>query len=186
MAPRWDSFEVPPETLQGREGFVREATKHSPARILDIGCGTGVLVPYLHKLCSGAFIVELDFSAEMLAINRSTHGAKIGEYCCDTIETAPFENESFDSVLCFNALPHFDVPKALLKSSALLKPKGRIAIGHLMSSADLNAFHASVEGPVAHDYLPLAKDLAQMLSDVGLAVLQCEERPGWYFVLAEK
>jgi len=186
MAPRWDSSGDPPDAIQKQEEFVRRATKRQPSRILDIGCGTGVLVPHLRKLCPNASLVELDFSSEMLVVNRNKHGESAIEYCCNAIESAPFPDETFDAILCFNALPHFNIEGSLCKSAALLKPKGRIAIGHLKNSDELNAFHSALNGPVAHDHLPAATELSKMLADLGLTVLQCEERLGWYFVLSEK
>lgn len=93
MAPRWDGVEAPPNAAIRQKEFLRQATNHEPSRILDAGCGTGILVFDLQKLCPNASIVELDFSMEMLAVNRSIHGNLVSEYCCDAIESAPFVND---------------------------------------------------------------------------------------------
>jgi ubiquinone/menaquinone biosynthesis C-methylase UbiE len=131
-------------------------------------------------------VVELDFSRKMLAINIAKHGGETIEYRCEAIESTSLEAESFDAILCFNALPHFKIGKALPRIAELLSAGGRIAVGHLMSSDELNVFHSSVQGPVAHDKLPAAEDLSSMLLGVGLLVIHSEEWSGWYFVLAEK
>lgn len=186
IAVRWDSFAGPPDAPSKLSELVRRATAHQPCRILDVGCGTGILVPWLMRSCPGALLVELDFSPTMLAINRSKHDEFNIEYCCHKIESAPFPTASFDAIICFNVLPHLDLDEALSATRRLLRPNGRIAVGHLMSSQELNAFHASLNGPVAQDYSPPSKDLARRLADVGLTVLHCEERPGWYFVLSEQ
>lgn len=187
IAPQWDSFDHPPDAAEKQAEFVRLATRHQPARILDVGCGTGVLVPHLRCYCPSASIVELDFSCEMLAVNRAKHGTKGIEYSCEDLAHALFHEANFDAILFFNTLPHFEsLDCALLKAASLLKRGGRIAVGHLMGSNELNAFHSSVEGPVAHDRLLPASQLAEALVKMDLSTVQSEERPDWYFVLAEK
>jgi 2-polyprenyl-3-methyl-5-hydroxy-6-metoxy-1,4-benzoquinol methylase len=185
-ALHWDGFAGTSNSTRGAEEFARQGTKHRPSRVLDIGCGTGVLVPYLRKQCPDASFVEMDFSMEMLAVNRGLHGDSATEYCCDAIESAPFMSESFDAILCFKALPHIEVERTLLRCAELLKPRGRIAIGYLMNGNDLNTFHSPLSESAARDHLPAAKELSKMLSNAGLTVLQCEQRPDWCFVLAEK
>ena len=187
IAPQWDSFEHPPDAADGRTEFVRLATKHHPKWILDVGCGTGVLIPHLRRSCPQAHVVELDFSSEMLAVNQKKHGDRQIEYCCADLAHADLQGASFDAILFFNALPHFEPLHCVLsKAASLLKQGGRIAVGHLMGSAELNAFHSSVNGPVAHDRLLPAAQLADLLSQAGLVMLRNEERPDWYFVMAEK
>lgn len=185
IAAQWDSFPAPPDAPERQAEFVRLATEHNPSRILDVGCGTGVLLPSICRHCSSAAIVELDFSRQMLEANRAKHGDQ-AEYCCSELTAVPYPAGSFDAVLCFNVLPHLDIDAALRACGSLLSSGGRLAIGHLMGSAELNAFHASMQGPVAHDHLPASGELAKLLRATGLAVLRCEERADWYFVLAEK
>lgn len=185
IAAQWDSFGGPPEAASQQERFVRLATEHHPSRILDVGCGTGLLVPIVRKQVPAATLVELDFSSQMLAVNRAKHGDHV-EYCCTDLSVAPFADGGFDCILCFNALPHMDIDTALAKCRDLLCFRGRLAIGHLQGSAELNAFHSSVNGPVSHDLLPPSAELSERLHQVGLQVVLCQERTDWYFILAEK
>jgi demethylmenaquinone methyltransferase/2-methoxy-6-polyprenyl-1,4-benzoquinol methylase len=188
IASQWDSFGGPPDAAEKQRAFVTIATAHQPAHILDAGCGTGVLVPHFRELCPKATIVEQDLSSEMLAVNRNKHGdgAEL-TYCCGELESVALPPESFDSVVFFNVLPHFaSLKDAIRRVVELLTVGGRLAIGHLMDSTELNAFHATMEGPVCHDTLPRAEVLGVRLRAAGLRVLQAEERTGWYLVLAEK
>lgn len=188
IAPQWDSFGGPPDAAEKQREFSTIATEHHPSRILDAGCGTGVLVPHLRDLCPKAAIVEQDLSSEMLAVNRAKHSDNPSiTYCPGDLESATLPAESFDSVLFFNVLPHFpSAERAIHRAKELLTPSGRLAIGHLMNSDELNAFHANVDGPVHHDVLPPVRVLVVLLRAAGLNVLQAEERPGWYLVVAEK
>lgn len=100
-------------------------------------------------------------------------------HCCGELEGASLPLGSFDSILLFNVLPHFAaVEGAIRRVKELLTVSGRLAIGHLMDSSELNAFHSSVEGPVCHDKLPRVEVLVVLLRALGLRVLQAEERPG--------
>ena len=187
IASQWDSFDEPADATDRRAEFVRLATEHHPLRILDVGCGTGILVPHLRLCCPHAVIVELDFSSEMLAANQMKHGRQQIEYRCEDLAHAHLQEASFDVIMFFNALPHFESLDCILdKAKSLLTQRGRIAVGHLMGSAELNAFHASVNGPVSHDRLPSVSELSIEFKKAGLVPLQREERSDWYFVLAEK
>ena len=79
-----------------------------------------------------------------------------------------------------------DKSAALRQILRVLRPGGVICVGHLMGSSELNAFHGSLEGPVAVDFLPPAAALARMLKELGAVVIEAEETSEWYFVRAEK
>jgi demethylmenaquinone methyltransferase/2-methoxy-6-polyprenyl-1,4-benzoquinol methylase len=187
LASDWDSFPQPEDVAAKRARFVTIATEGHPLRILDVGCGTGVLVPELLAQCPSATIVELDFSPEMIARNRAKNAQPSVQFLCSSIGEAPFEPASFDAILCFGILPHLDsLDTDLRKLASALTLRGRLSVGHLMGSAELNAFHAGLEGPINADRLPTVMNLADLLSAVGLHVQIAEESPDWYFVRAEK
>ena len=106
---------------------------------------------------------------------------------CADARYPPFRESSFDLVLCINALPHLaPIHETLRRLIACLRPGGLLSVGHLMGSEVLNAFHASLGGPVAEDLLPDACDLAGTLASLGVQVVCQEEDPGWYLVQARK
>ncbi len=185
LAARWDGLPAP-EGGPGRvRAFVKRAAPPDAGRILDVGCGTGVLLPALLETCPRAEITELDLAEEMLKANASKErGPRILWVCADGLRL-PFRAASFDLVLCFGVLPHFeDLTGALRELTRMLQPGGMLAVGHLMGSAELNAFHRSLGEPVAGDVLPSAAELSERLSGLGLAVTDAEEAPDWYFVRA--
>ena len=187
MAADWDGHPEPEDASAKRAQFVALATEGRPSRILDVGCGTGILVPDILVQCPSSTIVELDFAAEMIARNQAKHGQPNVLFVCSSIEEALLDPESFDAVLCFNTIPHFDsLDASLRKLVQLLRPGGRLSVGHLMGSAELNAFHAGVEGPVHCDHLPPVEKLASLLRLLHLRVQIAEERPDWYFLRAER
>jgi ubiquinone/menaquinone biosynthesis C-methylase UbiE len=188
LAPRWDQLPGPADAPLKVAEFVARASQTTAKRILDVGCGTGILVPYLLKACPLATCVaELDFAEEMLRENaRKVADQCVSRLCADA-RTLPFPDGCFDLVLCFAVLPHLvDLEAALRELSRVLRPSGAFAVGHLMGSAELNAFHHSMGKPLAHDVLPPVESLAQMLRQLGATVVSSEERPDWYFVHAVK
>ncbi|RLC93267.1 MAG: ubiquinone biosynthesis protein UbiE, partial [Chloroflexi bacterium] len=65
-AADWDALEVKETHVRLRE-IVAELTIAPEAAVLDVGCGTGILLPLLRESVNGdGRIVALDLSGEML------------------------------------------------------------------------------------------------------------------------
>ncbi len=186
LAPAWDGIPTPPDAEEKARRFVREALHPADRIVLDLGCGTGILVPALLDH-NPARIVECDFAEGMLAENRRKwRDGRIGRVCADAL-ALPFEAESLDAVLCFGVLPHLGhAADAIQELLRCLRPGGTIAVGHLMDSEELNRFHAGLGGPVRNDRIVPARDLALLLRLLGTVPARADECPGWYFVQAEK
>ena len=90
----------------------------SNPRILDIGAGTGNFICALAQDLEGASFVHLDFDEEMneVAKKKYEHAGieKVEVHCCPASEAA-YLAESFDLIVCINALyaihPREDVLK---------------------------------------------------------------------------
>ncbi|MFZ0298509.1 MAG: methyltransferase domain-containing protein [Candidatus Sulfotelmatobacter sp.] len=93
-------------------------------RALDIGCGTGAMALRLAQL--GLHVTLLDSSPTMLDLaKRSAEEARLSEKIAvkpgDAAELSHlFEVESFDVILCHNALEYVGDPSAVLRSAARL------------------------------------------------------------------
>jgi len=189
VAPSWDDMQQnSPETRSGIRKFVQSAYLNSAETILDVGCGTGVLVPHLLTAYPNAkLIIELDFAEEMLAVNRAKHtDPRLARLAADATNL-PLPDESMDVVLCFNAAPHLGSSELAFRDLfRVLARSGALAVGHLINSAELNQFHGNLHAPVAHDHLPPARELGKILSSLGAINVMAQEQQGWYFVRAEK
>jgi ubiquinone/menaquinone biosynthesis C-methylase UbiE len=189
LAPAWDSLPGQSETASRAKSFLEKVVPCGCRRLLDAGAGTGVLVEPLLRLPDPPLrIIELDFAPAMLAENRRKHGRRAQvEYVCADLSCPPFPAASLDCILVFSALPHVEnQPAALSAMLELLRPGGRLAVGHLMSSRALNAMHASIGGAVADDRLPAASELASLCASLGARVLIAEENDHEYTVVVEK
>ena len=116
---------------EGRVTFLQKCLtrlRHSPARALDFGCGTGTSVPLLHALPGMSFVQGIDLSSESIAQAQQAHGHSqrrfqpLGDYQPDG---------SFDLVFCngvFHHIPLDQRAQAIKTIYDSLKPGGIFAL----------------------------------------------------------
>lgn len=187
LAPRWDSLPAPDGAPARLRAFVEKSAARGARRILDVGAGTGILVPPLRGWYPEAELIELDVAEGMLKTNAAKFPAPGIQRVCADGARLPFPEARFDLALCFGVLPHFeDLAATLAELLRVLRPGAALAVGHLMGSRELNAFHASLGEPVSGDVLPASAALAAALRGLGMVGILAEEAPDWYFVRGEK
>jgi len=187
LAPTWDK-ELTPERLQCLGKIVKDLRIKAGDRVLDIGSGTGVLVPFLiAELANGGKIVALDFSMEMLVQAQAKHFPPIVGFAQADVLAIPLADSSVDLAICNSALPHFrDKANALKETARVLRDNGRLVICHTMSREMLNRLHQSIGGTVANDLLPDEFQLRRLIEQAGLKITHFEDGPERYLVIAEK
>jgi ubiquinone/menaquinone biosynthesis C-methylase UbiE len=188
LAAEWDHLPGPPNVEDKVRNFVRRSDAGAASRILDVGCGTGILLPYLLDLYPAAScLVELDLAEHMLQVNSAKyHGNGIGHVCADA-EILPFMDSCFDLVLCFGVFPHFEDKTAAIRQMFNALASGGIwCLGHHMGRRELNEFHSRLPAPVSGDSLPPAEVLAKLLLETGMKDISTEDNANGYFVRAVK
>lgn len=155
--------------------------------VLDVGCGSGILVPFiLERITSAGLLYELDFAEKMLEVNRSIHGEENIRFILSDAENAPLNGNSCDAVICFSCFPHFhEKEKALAELSRILKPRGILVVSHFDSSEGINKHHGSCDA-VMHDNLPDEMSMRGLLRGAGFHVDRFIDEPGFYYIIAEK
>ena len=107
----------------GRDGKAADAL--AGLRILDIGCGGGILTEPLTRM--GAAVTGIDPSAEVIAAARH-HAAVSGlaiDYRATTAEALAAAGETFDVVMVLEVVEHVtDVGAFVATAAALVKPSG--------------------------------------------------------------
>jgi ubiquinone/menaquinone biosynthesis C-methylase UbiE len=187
LAPNWDK-ELTPERLKCLGNIIKELGIKPGYHVLDIGSGTGVLLPFLIAEVGGkGKIVALDFSAEMLVQAQAKEFPPIVGLAQADVLAIPLADNSVDLAICNSAFPHFnDKDKALQEIARALKDNGRLVICHTMSREMLNRLHQSIGGAVANDLLPPKSQLRQMIKQARLVITHFEDGPERYLVIAEK
>lgn len=115
------------------ERLLLERISPAPAmRILDVGCGDGVLATRLAQL--GLEVTGLDTSADMIdAARRRVKAAGVQvELIEGNAADLPFPGEHFDCVVSVATLCFVDDPShAVGEMARVLKPGGRLILGEL-------------------------------------------------------
>lgn len=187
LAQTWDK-ELTPERLECLGKIVKELGIKPGYYVLDIGSGTGVLLPFLiAELGDEGKIVALDFSAEMLGQAQAKNFPPIVGFTQADVLAIPLADNSMDLAICNSAFPHFnDKVRALKEIARVLRNNGRLVICHTMSREMLNRLHQSIGGVVANALLPPEFQLRGLIKQAGLKITQFEDGPERYLVIAEK
>lgn len=116
------------------------------ARVLDVGCGGGLLSEAL--AAEGADVVALDLAPELVQVAR-LHGLESGvrvDYRLQSVESLATDAPgSFDLVTCMEMLEHVPDPGAIVAACAtLLRPGGTLVLSTLNRTPE--AFALAIVG----------------------------------------
>jgi ubiquinone/menaquinone biosynthesis C-methylase UbiE len=158
-----------------------------PAKmILEVGTGTGGLLPVLREHNIGAFIVQVDFANAMLTCAQSNcNGDQLVQADAHHL---PFQSGYFDLVICHNSFPHFKQKHLALQSILqVLRPGGKLLILHEISRERVNAIHQNAAAVEIHqDLLPENNEMARLLSEGRFVKIKVDDAQNRYSVIAGK
>lgn len=132
MAERWWDVQGEFKTLHDinplRIQFIQSYVDIAGQRMVDVGCGGGILTEGLAKL--GADVLGIDLSEELIDI-ADLHGLESGvsaHYQKISAEAlAEQQPESFDHITCMEMLEHVPDPGSIISAcAALVKPGGMV------------------------------------------------------------
>ncbi len=116
-----------------RLSFIERFDDLADLRVLDVGCGGGILTEGLAR--AGARACGVDLAEDALAAARqhaSSQGLPIDYRHCAIEELAALEPAGFDLVTCMEMLEHVPDPAAVVQACAqLLKPGGALYLSTL-------------------------------------------------------
>lgn len=137
LANRWWDPEGPQKPLHAlnpaRLGYVRDRVALRGARVLDVGCGAGLLSEALAR--EGAQVTAIDLAPDLIRIaklHRLESGVEV-DYRLTPVEALADELPgAFDAIVCMEMLEHVPDPGAIVAACAtLLKPGGRLFLSTL-------------------------------------------------------
>ena len=131
----WANPEIAEAYIQGFGPIVDEAGQshlsviEPGSKVLDLCCGHGALTSVL--VGRGHDVTGLDFSSEML--DRAKTKAPGADLRLGDAQDLPFEDDSFDAVVCNFGMMHIpDQPKALTEVARVLKSNGVFSMASWM------------------------------------------------------
>ena len=114
------------------------------SRVVDVGCGLGVMVPVYLDLGVGS-VLGVDVSEKMVSLARD-RWADYPEVSFQVVDAAHLDMPgAFDAVVVYNAYPHIMDRVAFVENvHRLLKPDGRFVVAHGSGKDGINAHHDAV------------------------------------------
>jgi len=159
------------------------------SKVLDVGTGTGVMVPYLfNEVKESGEIVAIDVSEKMISIAKDKYQDKYPnlEFIVDNVNKFEPENK-FDIILCYSCFPHFlDQEHTMGKLNNKLKKGGKLMIVHSKSRDFINNLHKNIDGIVSDDRLPPMSILETMVEKLGLEILNMRDDEEMFYIIGRK
>lgn len=146
LAPGWDADMIRSDRKIGL--IMDHAGVRAGKHILDVACGTGVLIPdYLAR--NVASVTAIDIAPEMARICREKFPQENVTVLCGDVEETEFDRK-FDCIMVYNAFPHFPEPENLIRTLAgLLTEGGTLTVAHGMSRHDIDHHHEGTASKVS-------------------------------------
>jgi SAM-dependent methyltransferase len=121
LAGEWDATRAAPSRLEAIRAAL-ERIDPPPARVLDLGTGTGAAARLAAGLWPSAEVVGVDVSRGMIEEARRLASSDRERYDVADSAQLPFPDGSFDAVLLNNMIPFFD------ELARVTAPGGHVAI----------------------------------------------------------
>ena len=144
--------------------------------VLDVGCGTGVLAPYLYDKCES--VLGVDEAEKMIQ-------AALKKYAFPNVEFKNISFESvtgkFDKIIMYSVFPHFaDRAAAIGHAAALMKRGGRLVIAHSNGREHINSIHSP------KNQLPDAEEFGRLVNEAGLKLTKGIDTDEMFVIIADK
>lgn len=171
----YDGQPIPePEMTEWADGAAQAIRELNPSRVLEIGCGTGMILLRLAGSCERYWatdhapggLARLEAAIDEAVLPED----KVRLLCQPAHDFTGLENERFDVIVLSSVVQYFPsagyLTEVLAGALARLRPGGAIVVGDVRHLGLLEAFHLSVQGSAA----PASMPLGQLRDQVAAAV----------------
>ena len=136
LATTWWNLNGPFKTLHHinpfRLDYIQSHVELIGKKVLDLGCGGGILAEALAK--ASANVSGIDIEASLIDVARS-HAALSGLAIDYQVMNVADLKQQYDVIVCMEMLEHVDCPSAIVQSiAACLKPGGLVFLSTINRS----------------------------------------------------
>ncbi|HET6374907.1 MAG TPA: class I SAM-dependent methyltransferase, partial [Methylocella sp.] len=176
---------------------VRRIRSLRPRRVLEIGCGTGLILLRLAPYCeryTGTDFSQAALQSAAAAIEQAgpalAHVKLLHQAAADF---SGMEQQRFDTIVLNSVIQYFPSANYLLRvlegAAQLLEPGGRIFLGDVRHLGLLQAFHLSAEMEKGFEAIPPGMNATELRGLLDLRLLQEEElviEPEFFAALGQR
>lgn len=185
-ADSWDEDLCPCKEKKIKDILLPVLSLKDDDNIIDIGSGTGILIPYLREYVKDNQITELDFSLCMIDKAKEKFGNKIN-YFISNVESINLQNNAFSKAVIFNSFPHFEnKQKALSEIFRILKNNAIILLAHSDSKVVVNNRHKEIGGVIAEDIFQSNDEIILMFKKAGFKNIEITDNDEFFYIKAIK
>ncbi|MDE6272175.1 MAG: class I SAM-dependent methyltransferase [Muribaculaceae bacterium] len=171
LAPEWDASEIR-STSERINAILDLLDIENGMNVLDLGTGTGVLIPFIsERIGLKGRVVGVDLSEGMLEIACE----KFGNLANVEFRKLDFEEQSieglFDIIMLYSVYPHLHCPHRTIErlfNSNIRSKSGKVVVAFPSDEKFINEIHH--ERKSESDLLPSAPVLAETIRSWGYSV----------------
>ena len=176
---------VPEDVLDRLRMVVDEAGIQPGDTVLDVGTGTGVLLPFILKKHPGR-VVACDLSSEMIARAWRRFSLQIRFLHVGVVDI-PRGEGPFDAVFCNACFANFYDQWATVRAiHRLLAPEGRLVISHPMGREFVIQLKRDSRELDLRELPPSEESARKLLEPAGFRLLSFRDEALLYLLIARK
>ncbi|MCI1946553.1 class I SAM-dependent DNA methyltransferase [Clostridium luticellarii] len=156
-------------------------------RILDVGSGTGVLIPYLEqKIGKSGSITAIDVAKNMIKVSQRKN--KYPNLDFQVVDFFKHESkENYDCIVAYSCYPHLkDKKKFFEKSYDMLNSQGKLVIAHIEGKDKINSRHGEIEDRINSNLLVDIDKLVEFAERRGFYPLYTQDDNEFYIYVGKK
>lgn len=183
IAETWD------ETVEVNERKIKtllsKISIQDKDNILDVGTGTGVLIPFLKSMNPNGYIKCVDISQGMLNVAKKKHGGLDNVYFQLANVEKDTIDEKYDKIILYSMFPHLNNKISTIKSLVYnnLNANGKLIIAHSNSRGFLNNMHKAKDKRVSKARLIPIEEQRKLFEEAGLCIEDAFENNEIYYLV---
>ena len=185
IAENWDNtIKVDKEKINK---LLSQISITSGDSILDVGTGTGVLIPFYKEISNDIKITGVDISEGMLKVAKRKF-SDLENVSFDLIDIEKETiNSKFDKIVLYSMFPHLnnrvETIKKLVENK--LNQNGKLLIAHSDSREFLNNLHKDTDERVSEDRLIEINKQKELFEEANIRVTKAYEDDEIYYLVIE-